>query len=229
MCFTISSILTTFPPQRKISHKLCEAKHSISYLFPTQLKCHCMKCWKCFCWALLRSSMYIIICATDKEQKKEYMRFEGLGHYHLKSGRNEFQRLYSSITNKRCTHSRIWEWHVILMYCTINNVHWKYFTSSGATVSRAHQICNVWRMRRKSSSNKHEHQKTVETKQRRRRKRKKTTESKQFFYSFRVESQIVLSFWRQLPTNKKSSRRIYVHLPLICECMNDEQHIQDTT
>lgn len=51
------------------------------------------------------------------------------------------------------------------------------------------------------------------------------TESKEEIFEF----QIVLSFWRQLPTNKKSSRRIFVHLPLICECMNEDRHIQDTT
>lgn len=73
-------------------------------------------------------------------------------------------------------------------------------------------------MKKKNSDNKHEHQKTVETKQ-------KQTESNEK----KNELQIVLSIWRQLPTNKKSSRRIYVHLPLICECINDERHMQDKT
>lgn len=73
--------------------------------------------------------------------------------------------------------------------------------------------------KKKNSDNKHEHLKTVKTKQ-------EQTESNE---KKKIELQIVLSIWRQLPTNKKSSRRIYVHLPLICECINDERHIQDKT
>lgn len=50
-----------------------------------------------------------------------------------------------------------------------------------------------------------------------------TSKSKTEFLKFQIVKRFLFCFffvfWRQLATNEKSSRHIYVHLPLICECM----------
>lgn len=102
----------------------------------------------------------------------------------------------------------------------------KYFMPpSGAAVSRVHIKLVMCRECGEKKNKRRQQTRAPENCRNEADERSKKKKNNKYIFEF----QIVLSFWRQLPTNEKSSRRIYVHLPLICECMNDERHIQDTT